>query len=153
MTPRHIVSARSVQRATSISIAAGERWATIHGVRPFLEKQAVDLLQCDLVNCGGFTAMKKIAALAEAHYVGLAPHNPNGPVATLMNLQLAASIPNFHILETLGSEADAQQFRQMTGRSLPLENGALPVPTGPGFDVVLNESSLPPATREHSSPR
>jgi galactonate dehydratase len=129
-----------------------ERAAPEHDVWLFRHREANRRVR-DLVNCGGFTAMKKIAALAEAHYVGLAPHNPNGPVATLMNLQLAASIPNFHILETLGSEADAQQFRQMTGRSLPLENGALPVPTGPGFDVELDESSLPPATREHSSPR
>ena len=44
--------------------------------------QAVDILQCDIVNCGGITGLKKIAAMAEAHYISMAPHNPNGPVAT-----------------------------------------------------------------------
>ena len=97
-----------VNRSTTVPIAAGERWATIHGVRPFLEAQAVDILQCDLVNCGGITGLKKIAAMAEAHYVSMAPHNPNGPVATMINLQFAACIPNFYQLETIGSEADWQ---------------------------------------------
>jgi galactonate dehydratase len=97
--------------------------------------------------------MKKIAALAEAHYIGLAPHNPNGPVATMMNLQLAASIPNFNMLETIGSEADARQFEEIVGRTLPMENGCLPVPTGPGFDVEVDELALPRAEREHQSPR
>ena len=88
--PENVDVLLRVSQETSIPIAAGERWATIHGVREFVERQAVDLLQCDLVNCGGITGMKKIAALAEAHSIGMAPHNPNGPVATMMNLQFAA---------------------------------------------------------------
>jgi galactonate dehydratase len=151
--PENVEALAAVQRATSIPIAAGERWVTVHGVRPFLEKQAVDLLQCDLVNCGGLTALKKIAALAEAHYVGLAPHNPNGPLATLMNLQFAAAIPNFHILETIGSELSARHFRRVTGRELMLENGSLPVSTGPGFDVEIDEASLPPSKQEYAGSR
>jgi galactonate dehydratase len=151
--PENVDALAAVQRATSIPIAAGERWATVHGVRPFLEKQAVDLLQCDIVNCGGFTAMKKIAAMAEAHYIGLAPHNPNGPISTLMNLQLAASIPNFYMLETIGSELEVQRFQQIVGHSWQLENGCLPVPTGPGFDVSIDESVLRSPTREYSGTR
>lgn len=131
-----------VRQSTSIQIAAGERWATIYGVRPFLEKQAVDILQCDLVNCGGFTGLKKIAALAEAHYVGMAPHNPNGPIATLMNLQLAASIPNYYLLETIGSELDARHFHEIVGRPLQVEDGCIAVPTGPGIDVQVDEAAL-----------
>jgi len=131
-----------LRRESPVPVAAGERWATIHGVREFLEKQAVDVLQCDLVNCGGFTALKKIAALAEAHYVGLAPHNPNGPLATVMNLQFAASIPNFFILETVGSDADRELWRELLGEDLRLEDGCLRVPSGPGYGVELNEAAL-----------
>jgi galactonate dehydratase len=131
-----------VQRETTIPIAAGERWATIYGVLPFLERHAVDYLQCDLVNCGGITGMKKIAALAEAHYIGMAPHNPNGPLATVMNLHFAAAIPNFFILETIGSEADNKLTREMLTNPLWFENGALELPSGPGFGVDLVQEAL-----------
>jgi galactonate dehydratase len=140
-----------VQRETAIPIAAGERWATIYGVRPFLEKHAVDILQCDIVNCGGITGMKKIAALAEAHYVGMAPHNPNGPVATMINLQYAAAIPNFVILETVGSEPDDRIAGEFLKNPVRLENGCLPVPAGPGFSFELNSQALetrPPVPEE-----
>jgi galactonate dehydratase len=131
-----------VHRETSIPIAAGERWATIYGVRPFVEKHAVDLLQCDLVNCGGLTGMKKIAALAEAHYIGMAPHNPNGPLATVMNLHFAATIPNFFVLETIGSQDDDALARELLDQPPKLHHGELPVPQGKGFGVQLNEAAI-----------
>jgi galactonate dehydratase len=131
-----------VQRETAIPIAAGERWATLYGVRPFLDRHAVDLLQCDIVNCGGITGMKKIAALAEAHYIGMAPHNPNGPVATMINLNYAAMIPNYFILETVGSEADEQIAGEFLLKPIRMEGGYLAVPTSPGFGFKLNERAL-----------
>jgi galactonate dehydratase len=140
--PENVDELCLVQRESSIPIAAGERWATIYGVRPFLEKHAVDLLQCDLVNCGGITGLKKIAALAEAHYIGMAPHNPNGPLATVMNLHYAASIPNFYLLETIGSEADEELTRQMLKRPVKIVNGSYNLPEGPGFGVELNQEAL-----------
>jgi len=131
-----------VQRETSIPIAAGERWATIYGVRPFLEKHAVDLLQCDLVNCGGFTGLKKIAALAEAHYIGMAPHNPNGPLATIMNLHFAAAIPNFFILETIGSQTEQELAAELLNKPPKICRGEMLLPEGPGFGVELNEAAI-----------
>jgi galactonate dehydratase len=140
-----------VQRETAIPIAAGERWATIYGVRPFLDKHAVDILQCDIVNCGGVTGMKKIAALAESHYVSMAPHNPNGPVATMMSLHYAAMIPNFLILETVGSAADDKIAGEFLKNPIRMENGYLPLPSGPGFGFELNDQVLetrPPVVEE-----
>ncbi len=131
-----------VQRETSIPIAAGERWSTIYGVRPFLEKHAVDILQCDIVNCGGITGMKKIAALAEAHCVGMAPHNPNGPVATMINLNYAAMVPNFFILETVGSERDEQIAGEFLRNPVRREGSYMPLPCGPGFGFELNADAV-----------
>ena len=131
-----------VKHSTDIPIAAGERWATIYGVREFLEKGAVDILQCDLVNCGGVTGLKKIAALAEAHYIGMAPHNPNGPLATAMNLQFAATIPNYMILETIGSEAEQKLAEALLDHPPLVADGQLPVPEGPGWGVELKEDAL-----------
>ena len=140
--PENVDVLAAVQRSTSVPIAAGERWATIYGVREFVERQAVDLLQCDLVNCGGITGLKKVASLAEAHYIGMAPHNPNGPVATMMNLQFAACIPNYYMLETIGGEAEWQIWREVLRNNVSLDDGHLPVPCAPGFGVTLNEEAL-----------
>lgn len=132
-----------VHRSTSIPIAAGERWATIHGVRPFLEKLAVDILQSDIVNCGGITGVKKIAAMAEAYSVAMAPHNPNGPIATLINLQFAAAVPNYSILETIGSEADWRLWRDLLPSTpMELHEGHLTVPCAPGLGIALDEEAL-----------
>ena len=140
--PENVEALALVQRETTIPIAAGERWATIYGVRPFLDKHAVDYLQCDLVNCGGITGMRKIAALAEAHYIGMAPHNPNGPLATVMNLHYAAAIPNFFILESIGSEADEKLTAQLLENPVRFVDGALELPLGPGFGAKLNQEAL-----------
>lgn len=140
--PESVEELSLVQRETTVPIAAGERWATIYGVRPFLERHAVDYLQCDLVNCGGITGMKKIAALAEAHYIGMAPHNPNGPLATVMNLHFAATIPNFFILETIGSDADQRLASELLTTSLRIHQGTLGLPPGPGFGVDLNQDAM-----------
>jgi galactonate dehydratase len=140
--PENVDVLAAVQRETSIPIAAGERWATIHGAREFIERHAVDILQCDLVNCGGITGLRKIASIAEAHYIGMAPHNPNGPVATMMNLQFAATIPNYYMLETIGGDADRRIWREILHDDIPLRDGYLPVPCAPGFGVVLNDEAL-----------
>ena len=140
--PENVEELCLVQRETTIPIAAGERWATIYGVRPFVEKHAVDLLQCDLVNCGGITGLKKIAAMAEAHYIGMAPHNPNGPLATIINLHYAAAISNFFILETIGSEAEDKLTRELLKNPVNRVAGCLSLPEGPGFGVELNEEAL-----------
>jgi len=140
--PEGIEELSLVQRESAIPIAAGERWATIYGVRPFLDKHAVDILQCDIVNCGGITGLKKIAALAESHYVSMAPHNPNGPIATMINVQFAAMVPNYMILETVGSENDDQAAGEFLKNPIRRVDGHLPLPTGPGFGFELNEVAL-----------
>ena len=142
LPPENVDVLAKLHSETSLPIAAGERWATLHGVREFVERQAVDILQCDLVNCGGFTGMKKIAALAEAHYIGMAPHNPNGPVATVMNLHFAASIPNFTILETIGSEADQKIWEELLQNPPRLQQGYFPVPSLPGYGIELKEEGI-----------
>lgn len=118
-------------------IAAGERLATIYAVRPFLEAQSVSILQPDVANCGGITAAKKIAAMAEAHYVPICPHNPNGPIATAMAVHLLASIPNGYLLETIGSPADLELHAKMVAEPLRPEQGAIRLPTAPGLGLEL----------------
>jgi galactonate dehydratase len=132
----HEVSSRS-----SVPIAAGERWSTIYDAPRFLGPQSVAVAQPDVVNCGGLMQAKKMAALAEAHYISMAPHNPNGPIATVANVHLAASIPNFLILETIGSDEDKALQAQVIDPPLRFEDGCLLLPSGPGLGARLNEEA------------
>jgi len=124
------VASRSVTR-----IASGERLASIYEVRPFLETRSLALLQVDLANCGGITAGKKIAALAESHYVSMCPHNPNGPLATAAAVQLLAAIPNCFMLEMIGSPEDLELHGRMARHALQPVDGYLSLPTTPGLGV------------------
>lgn len=130
---------REVKLATSTPIAAGERVATIYGAREWIETEAVSLWQLDVCNCGGLSQAKKIAALAEAHYLGIAPHNPNGPLATAQSVQLAACIPNFTILETVGPDREAEVFATLTPEPPVVRDGFLSVPTAPGLGLAVRD--------------
>ena len=124
-----------------IPIAAGERLVSIYDVRPFLERGALAILQCDVVNCGGITGARKIAAMAEAYGVPYAPHNPNGPIATLAAAHVLASIPNAYILETVGSAADAEAFAEIVDHPPRIERGTLMLDDRAGIGARLLEDA------------
>ena len=131
-----------VIRRSPIPIACGERLATIYEAKRFLDKPGLALLQCDVVNCGGISQTKKIAALAEANYVGMAPHNPNGPLATAASVQVCAAIPNFTILETIGSQEEESLAAQVLRNPLRITDGVIRIPDGPGLGVEVNEDFI-----------
>lgn len=139
--PENVEALKQVASRSPVPIAAGERWSTIYDARRFLGPQAVAVAQPDVVNCGGLMQAKKIAALAEAEYISLAPHNPNGPVATCAAVHLAASIPNFLILETIGSDEDKALQAEVIEPALRFEDGCLLLPQGPGLGMKLNEEA------------
>jgi galactonate dehydratase len=97
--PENMEAMAALQASTNIPIATGEGIQGHFSYAPLLEKRAARILQPDVARTGGITAMKKIAAIADAHYVTFAPHNPNGPVCTAASLHVAASSPNFLIME------------------------------------------------------
>ena len=73
--PENLDEFARVRDAVSVPLAAGERVGTIFGARPLIERQLVDIIQPDTGRAGGITQMRKIAAMAEAHGVMLAPHS------------------------------------------------------------------------------
>jgi galactonate dehydratase len=131
-----------VIRRSPIPIASGERLATIYEARPFLQEPGLAMLQCDVVNCGGISQMKKIAAMAEANYVGIAPHNPNGPLATAASVQVCAAISNFTILETIGSAEEEALAAKILRNPLKITDGVIRIPQGPGLGVDVNEEFI-----------
>jgi galactonate dehydratase len=135
--PENIEALAEVRRAVRVPIATGERLVTRHAFREVLEKQAAHVIQPDLCHCGGLLEAKKIAAMAEAYYVGVAPHNPLGPVANAAALHFALSTPNFLIQEDMLT--DVPWRWDVVESSLRTENGYwLPVEE-PGLGVSVNE--------------
>ena len=122
-----------------MDIATGERLYSKWDYRPLLEQRLVDVIQPDLGHAGGISEVKKIAALAEAYYVQLAPHNPQGPLSTAAAAHLGMAIPNFLILEFVRQDT----YRDTAMRDAwTIERGNLLVPDVPGLGVELDEDAL-----------
>ena len=94
-----IGSTARLRQEFRVALATGENLYGVARFAELLDADAVDIIQPDLLCCGGLLEAKKIAAIAEAHYVTVAPHNPLGLLSTATAVHLAASIPNFTILE------------------------------------------------------
>ena len=129
-----------ITHSTSVPIATGERLFTKWGFREVLEKRAATILQPDLSHAGGIMETRLIAGMAEAYYAGLAPHCPLGPIAFAACVQLDAAIPNF-----LCQEGGRHTTPALDGYlKVPFrhEGGYLPLPTGPGLGIELDEEAL-----------
>ena len=140
LRPENHRALATVKRATSTPIATGEMLYTIHEFRSVIEEQAVDIIQPDIALCGGILEMKRIAAVADAHYVTVAPHNPLGPVATAASLHFALSTQNFMILEYV--DRHQQPVPGLVRPPLIPEDGYLQVPEAPGLGIALDLSLL-----------
>jgi len=134
--PQNVDTLVTIARSTSIPIATGERLFTKWGFREVLEKQAAVVVQPDLCHAGGILECKKIAAMAECYYAGVAPHNPLGPISLAACLQLDACIPNFLVQEqvNLGDGYLKEPY--------VLKDGYVDLPTGPGLGIELDEEAL-----------
>ena len=145
-----------VAQQIGIPIATGERLHTIYEFAMLLARGAVQYVRPDVCMCGGLTGAKKIAALAEAHHVGVVPHNPLSPVSTAACLQLAACIPNFALQEYPLGEDRPPKSEIVTGAP-KREGGYLLIPDAPGIGIELAPDAaerhpyrpLPVVTRLH----
>ncbi len=138
IAPENLDGFRRIRDAANVTLAAGERMATIYGLRDLIEKDLVDIVQPDTGRAGGITQMKKIAAMAEAHHIMMAPHSGSlGPVAEYAALHVLASIPNGLILERIENDWAG---RAQTVIPHPVQqDGFLKVPDKPGLGVDIDE--------------
>ncbi|MCP3854729.1 MAG: mandelate racemase/muconate lactonizing enzyme family protein [Actinomycetia bacterium] len=134
------VAMAEVARSTMIPVAAGERLTTSYEFAALLRAGAASILQPNLGRAGGILEGKKIAALAEVHHAQIAPHCYCGPVVAAANAQLAACIPNFLILEAIGTFDGFHA--ELLVEPLEWDDGDLIVTDRPGLGVELNESVL-----------
>ncbi len=139
--PEDLRALKHVADKTNIPIATGERVLTKYGFAPLIESGAVDIIQPDIINCGGLMETKKISAMAEAHYVLVAPHQAEGPLATATCLQLDACIPNFEIQESF-DEFDIEWRKDLLTNQFSIQNGEMVIPNRPGLGVELNMKAV-----------
>jgi galactonate dehydratase len=134
--PEDLEALKTVASKTSIPIASGERVISTYGFAPLIESHAVDIIQPDIINAGGILQGKKISAMADAHFVTVAPHQAEGPLATATCLQLDACIQNFEIQESF-DEFDIGWRQDILKEPIRVEDGYMNIPTGPGLGVDL----------------
>ena len=145
-----------VARAVSIPIATGERLATTQEFRGYLEKRACAVIQPNVCYCGGISGLRRIAALAETSLVAVAPHNPNGPIGTMVSIHLALSLPNFVILERVTS--DVPWRTEIVDAPIEAAGGYVDAPTRPGIglevveEVAAAHPGVSPPPHLHAAP-
>lgn len=149
--PDNLDAMAEIAAKIHVPIATGERLHTIQEFEMLLVRGAVQYVRPDVCLCGGITHAKKIAALAEARYVGVVPHNPLSPVSTAACVQLAAAIPNFALQEYPLVEGTARAAHTPFGveaaaaglvkTALRVEQGFIVVPDLPGIGAELAEDA------------
>lgn len=137
--PESIDALADVRANSPIAIATGERYFEPERFMELIYKRAVDILQPDVGHVGGMLEAQKIAAMAHARFLPVAPHNPTGPVMNAMTLQFAASIPNFCILETIA--VDVPWRKEIVRESLVFSNSEIAIPNLPGLGLELDEAA------------
>lgn len=135
--PDNLDALKEVKCKSPVAISAGERLYTRWDYKPMFDKMAADYIQPDISHAGGIMELKKIAAEAECRYIAFAPHNPSGPVANAATLQLAATCPNFSILEIMYS--DVAYRKDITTEKLEYKDGYIKIPDRPGLGIEINE--------------
>lgn len=128
----------AVTRAAGCSVAAGERLVGLGEFLPLLSAKAVHVAQPDLCHVGGLGEAVRIASVAEEEGIGIAPHNPNGPVASAVALHFAVSTPNFVIQEEMSGAVP--WYDDVVESPIRREGSRWAVPSTPGFGIEIDET-------------
>ena len=129
-----------VRNATRVPIAAGENIYSRYGFRPFLEKEALSVIQPDVSKTGGLLETRKIAAMAEVYSIPMAPHGVASPLGTMAAAHVAAATPNLMLLEF--THYVDQAYTSLTEPVSLDGDGYLEVRNRPGIGVELNDDVM-----------
>jgi galactonate dehydratase len=141
VTPDSIDLLGEVKSRIATRVAAGERLYTIPDFFRLISKRAASIVQMDVAHCGGILTSKKIAAMAAAQDLVIAPHCSIGPVALAAALHVDLSTPNFMIQESF-SEFDVPWRNDLVKGWDPLRNGEFELPGLPGLGLDIDEQVI-----------
>ncbi|WP_343517916.1 mandelate racemase/muconate lactonizing enzyme family protein [Sphingomonas sp.] len=135
-----ITDLAAINRAAAMPTAGGEAVRGIAAFYDYIRAGAVDIAMPDVKICGGMLELRKIAALAEAAGLDVSPHGPASPVGNLAAAHVAATLPNFQILEHAFGEVSWRD--ELLAEGEPIRRGSLLLGFGPGLGASLNEQLL-----------
>jgi galactonate dehydratase len=135
--PDHFEAMKRARLGINVPLASGERLLTRFDFLPLLQNGLIDVAQPDVCHAGGISEVRRIASLCDTFGVTMAPHNPLGPIATMVNVHLGLTIPNFLIQEVMRSDVS---WRGDVFIGVPeIKNGFIYPPSAPGIGVDIDE--------------
>ena len=141
IAPDNLDAMAEIRRKTTLPIVTGECICGKRFYNEVFKKNAADILNADVSVVGGILELKEIAAMAEANYVEIGPHNCNSStVATSASVHAACTMPNFSILETFPWFSEIGD--KICKNQLRVVDGYFHLPEGPGLGLDMNEDFL-----------
>lgn len=141
IVPDSVMAFAKIAEKSNLPMAAGERTASIYEFAEYVDYGGVSYLRPDIGVAGGFTQLRKICAMGEAHHMAMLPHSvPNGPVATAAHVHMGVAAVTWDAQEY--RPLDMAPFNQMVDTLYPVKNGYFDVPDQPGLGMRLNDAAL-----------
>lgn len=140
--PENVTSLASINAAVSTPIATGERLTHLAAFRDLFAVRGCEICQLDLTHCGGFTESRRVAALADAYRIALAPHNPQGPVSTAASLEFGFSQPSYIICESVHNDVPWRSDVVEEGFTVDEKTRTVKPNTKPGLGITINEDEV-----------
>ncbi len=140
--PESVDGLAMINAAITTPVATGERVTELSAFRELFARRACEVCQLDITHCGGLTNARRIAALADAHRIALAPHNPQGPVSTAASLEFGFSQPGYIICETVHGDVPWRADVVSEGYTIEPEGRLVRPNTRPGLGIEINEAAV-----------
>lgn len=140
--PENLAGLAAINAAVSTPIATGERLTHLAAFRDLFAERACEICQLDLTHCGGFSEARRIAAMADAHRIALAPHNPQGPVSTAASIEFGFSQPSYIICESVHADVPWRADVVEEGFSIDPATRTVTPNTKPGLGISINEAEV-----------
>lgn len=140
--PESIDGLAMINAALTTPVATGERITSLDRFRDVFARRGCEVCQLDITHCGGLTAARRIAALADAHNIALAPHNPQGPVSTAASLEFGFSQPGYLICETVHADVPWRGDVVREGFTVEPQGRIVRPNTKPGLGIEIDEAEI-----------
>ncbi len=140
--PESLDGLAMINAALTTPVATGERIIDLATFRDLFARRGCEVCQLDLTHCGGFSAARRVAALAEAQRISLAPHNPQGPVSTAASLEFGFSQPSYIICETVHGDVPWRQDVVSEGFEVERAGRLVRPNQRPGLGIEINEAEV-----------
>lgn len=151
--PEHMEGIAEVQRSVTTPIATGERMVSQFAFKRLFELQAASIIQPDITHCGGLSEARRIAAMAQAYGVAVAPHNPQGPVSTAASIEFGFATPNYLICEAVHQDVPWRDEIVNWGFTVEKKGRIVRPSSRPGLGVEINEAAIDAHPFEQEIPR